>query len=121
MELSTQQQMLVEQKLTNEAKSSGIAYVLWFFLGCFGAHRFYLGKTGSAVAQVVLWIGGILLAIGILLYRDKDDQDIENWNAKATAVLLICLGALMCSLGVVFLCCRCGCCEDGFDLCCCCC
>jgi len=25
------------------------AYLLWFFLGIFGAHRFYLGRTGSAV------------------------------------------------------------------------
>ncbi|WP_342621698.1 NINE protein, partial [Pseudomonas aeruginosa] len=24
------------------------AYLLWFFLGGFGAHRFYLGKTGTA-------------------------------------------------------------------------
>ena len=66
MELSTQQQMLVEQRLTNEKKSTGAAYLLWFFLSAFSAHRLYLGKTGSAVAQIVLFWGGCLLA-GVII------------------------------------------------------
>ena len=60
MELSTQQQMLVEQRLTNEKKSTGTAYLLWFFLSAFSAHRFYLGTTGAAVGQIALfWVGAI--------------------------------------------------------------
>jgi len=62
MQLSTQQQMLVEQRLTNEKKSSGVAYLLWFFLGGFAAHRFYLGAVGTAVAQIALLWGGLLLS-----------------------------------------------------------
>ena len=31
MGLSVQEQMLIEQRLTNEAKSVGAAYLLWFF------------------------------------------------------------------------------------------
>lgn len=61
MELSTQQQMLVEQRLANEKKSSGVAYLLWFFLGGFSGHRFYLGQPGTAAAQLALFWGGILL------------------------------------------------------------
>lgn len=58
MALSIQQQQLVEQRLSNESKSTLIAYLLWFFLGGFGAHRFYLGKIGSAVGMLLLfWIG----------------------------------------------------------------
>jgi TM2 domain-containing membrane protein YozV len=34
-------------------KSMGVAYLLWFFLGGFGAHRFYLGRTGSATFIVL--------------------------------------------------------------------
>jgi len=30
-------------------KSKGIAYLLWFFLGVFSAHRFYLKKYGTAI------------------------------------------------------------------------
>jgi TM2 domain-containing membrane protein YozV len=36
-------------------KSLGTAYVLWFFLGSFSAHRFYLGSPLTAIAQVSLW------------------------------------------------------------------
>lgn len=35
-------------------RSLGTAYLLWLFLGGFSAHRFYLGATLSAVAQVGL-------------------------------------------------------------------
>ena len=37
-------------------KSAGIAYVLWFLIGGLGGHRFYAGKTGSAVAILLLSI-----------------------------------------------------------------
>lgn len=44
-------------------KSLGIAYVLWFFFGQIGAHRFYLGKTGSAVVQLILGVLGWILTV----------------------------------------------------------
>lgn len=52
----------VRQQLMFEAsrKSVGAAYVLWFFLGGFGAHRFYLGKIGTGVAQLLLLLLGWL-------------------------------------------------------------
>ncbi|SFD59335.1 TM2 domain-containing membrane protein YozV [Actinopolyspora alba] len=35
-------------------KSLVVSYVLWLFLGLFGAHRFYAGnRVGTAVAQLV--------------------------------------------------------------------
>ncbi|MFT6360475.1 MAG: TM2 domain-containing membrane protein YozV [Saprospiraceae bacterium] len=30
-------------------KSKSVVYVLWFFLGCLGVHRFYLGKVGTGI------------------------------------------------------------------------
>ena len=47
-------------------KSVGVAYLLWFFLGMFGAHRFYLGETGTAVAQLLLLIVGAVLTIVLI-------------------------------------------------------
>ena len=64
--MDTQQQILVEQRVNNEKKSTGVAYLLFLFLGGFGAHRFYLGKTGSAVAILILVIGGMLLSAIII-------------------------------------------------------
>lgn len=39
-------------------KSTGTAFLFWFFLGGLGGHRFYLGRGGSAVAQLILAILG---------------------------------------------------------------
>lgn len=60
MSISTEQQMLVEQRVSNDKKSVGVAYLLWIFVGMFGAHRFYVGKVGSGFVLIGLWFGGIL-------------------------------------------------------------
>ena len=39
-------------------KSQGVSYLLCIFLGGVGAHRFYLGHTGTGVVQLVLWLLG---------------------------------------------------------------
>ena len=70
MTLSTEQQILIEQRVTNEAKSTVVAYVLWVFLGWFGAHRFYLGRTNSAIAMLALSIVGFMsmvILVGMFL------------------------------------------------------
>lgn len=61
MDLSTAEQMLIEQRVTNDAKTSGVAYILWLFLGGLGAHRFYIGRPGSALAILALMILGVAL------------------------------------------------------------
>ena len=69
MALCTQQQMLIEQPLQNDKKSTGAAYALWFFVGFLGGHRFYLGRTGSGIAQLVLTVLGwltLMLGIGLV-------------------------------------------------------
>lgn len=59
MSLTVDQQILIEQRVSNDARSPVVAYLLWFFLGGLGGHRFYLGRTGSAVVLLVLMLGGI--------------------------------------------------------------
>lgn len=42
-----------------------VAYLLWFFLGYFGVHRFYLGRVGSGLAMLALF--GLSWALTFLL------------------------------------------------------
>ncbi|WP_087750806.1 TM2 domain-containing protein [Paraburkholderia caledonica] len=53
-----------------QKKSVGVAYLLWFFLGTLGAHRFYAGRTGTAIVQLLLTIAGactMLLGVGFFI------------------------------------------------------
>jgi TM2 domain-containing membrane protein YozV len=52
-------------------KSIIVAYILWFFVGSLGGHRFYMSKVGGAVAQLLMTIFGVLLlfafGLGVVL------------------------------------------------------
>ncbi len=45
-----------------------VTILLWFFLGHFGAHRFYLGHTNTAVLMLVLNLIGWLTACFLVGY-----------------------------------------------------
>ncbi|GBK64993.1 TM2 domain-containing protein [Paenibacillus macerans] len=53
-QLDTRELLLLESEVKAQGKNMVVAYVLWYFLGIFGGHRFYMGRTGSAVAQLIL-------------------------------------------------------------------
>lgn len=62
------------------------AFLLCFFLGCFGAHRFYVGKIGTGILQL-LTLGGlgiwalldwIMIIIGA--FTDKQGQKLTEWT-----------------------------------------
>lgn len=62
------------------------AALLCFFFGVFGAHRFYVGKIGSAFLQLFTLGGlGIWAMIDFILivtgsFRDDDDHKITEWT-----------------------------------------
>lgn len=51
----------------HDEKSILVAYLLWFFLGGLGAHRFYLGYTNSGIAMVLLLAFSIVFGIAAFL------------------------------------------------------
>lgn len=79
--LSTQQLMLIEQRITNNGPSKGVAYLLWFFLWFLSGHRFYLGRPASAILQILSYfilIGLVWAIIDVFLIpgmiRDRQDE-----------------------------------------------
>ncbi len=62
------------------AKSVGVAYVLWFFLGVLGVHKFYLGKTGIGVSYIFTlgWLG-----IGLIIDLFTLPSQVRKANGQA--------------------------------------
>lgn len=81
MALTTAELSLIEQRVTNDGPSTGVAYLLWLFLWWVSAHRFYLGRPGTAILQILSYfvlIGFIWVLIdGFLIpgmIRNKKDE-----------------------------------------------
>lgn len=51
-----------------KSKSMAVAYLLWFFLGILGAHRFYLGRVGSAFVFLLLVVLYCAVALAPVLF-----------------------------------------------------
>jgi hypothetical protein len=84
-EPKTPEPEVVEAKPTVSEKRRLVAFLLCFFLGGLSAHRFYAGKKGSAVVQV-LTLGGftIWLFIDLIMilagkFKDKSGLPISEW------------------------------------------
>ncbi|WP_236634596.1 TM2 domain-containing protein [Exiguobacterium sp. SL-10] len=58
--------LLVNSEVEKKKRNLVVAYLLWFFLGGFGAHRFYFKKTGSALAMLALTVGSIVLTVVLI-------------------------------------------------------
>jgi TM2 domain-containing membrane protein YozV len=62
-----------------------VALLLCFFLGGLGVHRFYVGKVGSGIAQIITLGGlGILALIDFIMiicgtFADKEGSPLTEW------------------------------------------
>src|SRR5690606_5657315 len=87
MGLSTQEQILIEQRLTNEAKSVGVAYLLWLFTWFVSGHRFYLGRPGTAILQVLSYfivIGFVWVLIDAFLIPGMVAKQRDEMRKRLT-------------------------------------
>lgn len=61
-------------------------FILALLLGVFGAHRFYVGKTRSAIFQLVtlggagIWALADAIIIAFGGFTDADDRTITRWT-----------------------------------------
>lgn len=65
-DLSTEEMLLVNSEVEKKKRNLVVAYLLWFFLSGFGAHRFYFKKTGSAIAMLALTILSTALTVVLI-------------------------------------------------------
>jgi len=62
------------------------AFLLCFFLGVFGVHRFYVGKIGTGILQIItlgglgIWsfIDFVMIIVGA--FTDKEGNKITQWT-----------------------------------------
>lgn len=66
-------------------KTRLIALLLCWFLGALGAHRFYVGKIGTAILMILTFGGlGIWVLIDLIIilvgsFRDKQGRAVFYW------------------------------------------
>ena len=60
-------------------KSKTVAFLLWFFLGIFSAHRFYLGKIGSGILYLLTFQ---LLGLGWIIDLFLLGGQVEQYNTN---------------------------------------
>ncbi|MDD2281978.1 MAG: TM2 domain-containing protein [Eubacteriales bacterium] len=62
------------------------AFLLCFFLGVFGIHRFYVGKIGTGILWLLtlglFGIGALVDFIMILVgsFKDKEGKVLDQWT-----------------------------------------
>ena len=79
---------MTDDDLFSSPKSRLTTILLAAVLGVFGAHRFYVGKTQSAIAMLLtlgglgLWYVYDLIMIAAGSFRDSEGRLVTNWEAE---------------------------------------
>lgn len=86
--LTTQDRILIEQRVTNDGPSIVVAYLLLIFLWFVSAHRFYLGRARTAVLQILsffILIGFVWVLVDLFLIpgmiRERQDAIRRRYGA----------------------------------------
>ena len=75
---------VIEEKPTVSPKSKTVAIILCLLFGHLGAHRFYVGKTGTGVVWLLtlgcLGWGALIDSIKLLMgkFTDKDNLPLQK-------------------------------------------
>ena len=71
-------------------KSTGVAYLLWFFFGGIGAHKFYLGRPGVGALYIgmslLFWIG-LATLLGIAMAATEAVLAVQQGNYSSPGLI----------------------------------
>lgn len=90
-QLTLEEKTYVNSQVSLKSKNIMVGYLLAVFLGVFGAHRFYYGKTSSAIIMLVLGLFslGIISAVWTFIdlflipdFQKKDEFYVERKEAQ---------------------------------------
>ena len=86
---------VAQMRLEEQKKSPVVGYLLWWFLGFFGGHRFYMGDVGTGLVMLAItlasfmtmliligYIGLVVIFIWWIIDGIKLHQQVKNYNLK---------------------------------------
>jgi TM2 domain-containing membrane protein YozV len=79
--MSQMQMMMFQSEMARRRKSVGAAVALTFFLGAFGAHRFYMGQVGVGLLYAMFFwtfIPSIIAFVELFLISGR----VERHNTE---------------------------------------
>lgn len=82
-EMSSQELQLLDSETNKRKKSAVVLWLLWFFLGGFGGHRYYLRNTLYAIFMTItLGLFGIwtLIDAFFIMRRLRDINEQIEWE-----------------------------------------
>lgn len=78
-ELTSEELSILQIELEKQGKNMTLAYVLWFFLGGIGIHRFYVGDTKTGILMLCLnWLTCGLWALIDAFFLHKKVHEVNE-------------------------------------------
>jgi TM2 domain-containing membrane protein YozV len=87
-DMTAEQRLLFQSQYGRAQKNRTIGLLLAFFLGSFGAHRFYLGEVGLGILYAVFFwtfIPGIVALVELFLIGARVDRFNESTAQELAA------------------------------------
>lgn len=85
--LSEKEHHILDNKMTQSAKSVAITYIFTIFLGWLGMHKFYLKDYKRGIAYLSMFVGGVFW--GLLKWIAEPFQALSIINYTALIILII--------------------------------